>query len=127
MHLQDVAPQTEEVRHELRSVVGQQCRRRTILKDQLLAERDCDIVGGCALKGATFVNFVKPSEITSMNKYSRLLFSNGPRISIATDSNRAVAGMSFILLALRRSRSLFLAQTVRSGTAAPLSAAMCGQ
>ena len=51
VHLQYVAQPAEEVRHELRSVIGKQCCRRTVLEHPVFHERNRDVICGDALQG----------------------------------------------------------------------------
>ena len=51
MHLKNVAHSSEEVRHELRSVIGEQCCWRIILEHPVFYERKRDVIRRDALQG----------------------------------------------------------------------------
>ena len=50
VHLQYVSHPTEEVRHELRSVIGKQRCRRTVLEHPVYHERNRDVIRCDALQ-----------------------------------------------------------------------------
>ena len=50
MHLKYVAYSPKEVRHELRSVIGKQCCRGTVLEHLAFHERNRDVICGDALQ-----------------------------------------------------------------------------
>ena len=50
VHLEYVAYSPKELRHELRPIIGEKCRWRTILEQAVFHKRYCDVVRGDTLQ-----------------------------------------------------------------------------